>query len=444
MKLWQKSTPLNKKIETFTIGKDRELDLLLAPYDVQGTLAHITMLTSIGLMEPEELAELKKELQQINRQITANQFEIEEGIEDVHSQIENMLTQKLGDIGKKVHSGRSRNDQVLVDLRLYLRAEIDVLVTDVVELFNVLQSLSEEHKQTKLPGYTHMQVAMVSTFGLWFGAYAEAMTDDLHLVQAAYRIINQNPLGSAAGYGNSFPLDRQMTTTLLGFDNLSYNSINAQLGRGKTEMSLAFAMAALSSTLGKLAMDICLFSNQNYGFVSLPDEFTTGSSIMPHKKNPDVFELIRARCNQLQALPNEILMMTSNLPHGYHRDFQILKENLFPAIQSMKSVLQISALALQNIEVKKNLLEDDKYKLLFTVEAVNQAVLQGIPFRDAYQKIGKQVEEGNFDFKGQLKHTHEGSIGQLNNDEIKNKMEKIVLDFGFEKYRQAISKLIEN
>ncbi|MEO1629111.1 MAG: argininosuccinate lyase [Bacteroidota bacterium] len=420
-----------------------ELDLQLASFDVLGTLAHIRMLETIGLLAAEERHQLDQQLQLIYESVLAGQFRIEEGIEDVHSQVELQLTKALGDIGKKVHSGRSRNDQVLVDLRLFFRAQLQALVADVQELFDTLIQLSEQHKDVLMPGYTHMQVAMVSSFGLWFGAYAEALSDDLQTALAAWKVINQNPLGSAAGYGNSFPLDRQMTTDLLGFSSLSYNVINAQMGRGKSELLLSFAMAAIANTVGKLAMDICLYSNQNYQFLSLPDAFTTGSSIMPHKKNPDVFELIRARCNQLQALPNEILLLTNNLPSGYHRDFQLLKENLFPAIQHLQDCLQMSRLALQEIRINPQLLDDPKYRYLYTVEAVNEQVLQGVPFRSAYQKIGQSIEKGTFDYQGDIRHTHEGSIGRLCNEQIQQKMAELCQQFDFEVVNRALTSLLK-
>ncbi|MEM9916559.1 MAG: argininosuccinate lyase [Bacteroidota bacterium] len=446
MKLWQKSAAaedtLLQKIEAFTIGKDRELDLQLAQYDILGTLAHIRMLEKIGLLEATERQQLDTALSTIHQSVLDGTFEIEEGIEDVHSQVELQLTRQLGDIGKKVHSGRSRNDQVLVDLRLFFRAEIEAIVEATSGLFDTLLQRSEQHKDVLMPGYTHMQVAMVSSFGLWFGAYAEALTDDLQMGLSAWNIINQNPLGSAAGYGNSFPLDRQMTSDLLGFEQLSYNVINAQMGRGKSELAISFAIASLASTLGKLSMDICLYSNQNYNFLSLPKAFTTGSSIMPHKKNPDVFELIRARCNQLQALPNEILLLTSNLTNGYHRDFQLLKENLFPALQHLKDCLRIATMAIKEIQINERLLDDPKYQYLFTVEAVNEEVLKGTPFRAAYQQIGQAIEEGRFQYNGHINHSHEGSIGNLCNDKIQAKMTQLIKHFGFEKVKTRLQALL--
>ena len=435
MKLWQKEYSVDKAIETFTIGKDHELDLYLAKYDIQGSLAHAAMLRHIGLLQSDEYQSLAFELKNLYREVEAGNFIIEEGVEDVHSQVEFLLTKKLGDTGKKIHSGRSRNDQVLVDLRLFFRAEIKTITDQTVALFQQLIQLSEIHKAVLMPGYTHMQVAMVSSFGLWFGAYAESLTDDMQLLQSTYKIVNQNPLGSAAGYGSSFPLDRSMTTQLLGFDNLNYNVVHAQLGRGKTELFLSFALAAFGSTLGKLAMDICLFMNQNFGFISFPDELT--------KKNPGVLELIRSRCNQLQSLPQQISLMTSNLMSGYHRDFQLLKEVLFPALEYLKDCLGIATYALGQIKVKINLLEDEKYKYLFSVEEVNREVLNGLPFRDAYQKIGAAIEAGEFKPDKNIQHSHEGSIGNLCLDKIEAKMKKVLAGFEFEKAEKAIQKLLD-
>ncbi len=442
MKLWQKGTRINKRIENFTVGKDRTLDLYLAKYDILGSLAHIEMLESIGLLKKEELAQLQKELKILYQAADKGDFVIENGIEDVHSQIELMLTKKLGTIGKKIHSGRSRNDQVLVDLRLFFRAEIKVLAIAVNNLFDTYIQLSERHKEVLMPGYTHLQVAMVSSFGLWFGAYAESLIDDLRLLQSIYQIINQNPLGSAAGYGSSFPLNRTMTADLLGFDGLNYNVIHAQLGRGKSELFLSFALAAIGSTLGKFAMDACLYTNQNYDFIRFPDELTTGSSIMPHKKNPDVFELIRAKCNKLQSLPTEISMTTNNLPTGYHRDFQLLKECLFPAIWDLKDCLEIANYMLQNIQIKTNIVEDDKYKYLFSVEEVNRLVLEGLPFRDAYKKVSEAIEMGSFTPNITVKHSHEGSLGNLCSDKIQQKRDLVWNSFQFEKAEQALASLI--
>jgi argininosuccinate lyase len=443
MKLWQKDFTIEKTIEDFTVGKDRELDLWLAKYDIQGSLAHIKMLESIDLLEKEELAVLEKALKSIYKTAENGEFVIEDGMEDVHSQVEYMLTKDLGDVGKKVHSGRSRNDQVLVDLRLFIRAEIQEITTLTQALFNQLITLSEQHKNTLMPGYTHTQVAMVSSFGLWFGAYAESLVDDLMLLQSVYKINNQNPLGSAAGFGSSFPLNRTMTTELLGFDDLNYNVVHAQLGRGKTERFLSYSMASIASTLGKFAADVCLYINQNFDFIAFPNELTTGSSIMPHKKNPDVFELIRARCNQLQALPNEISLVTTNLISGYHRDFQLTKETLFPAIENLKSCLKIADFALQNIIIKSDILNDDKYKYLYSVEEVNRLVLSGVPFRDAYKIIGESIENGSFEPETTVKHSHEGSLGNLSNDKIQAKMDKVLKSFEFEKVDKVIAELLK-
>ncbi len=422
MKLWQKNQSVNQLVERFTIGRDPEFDLLLARYDIQGSVAHAQMLAVIGLLEPAELAALQSELGKLAAKVEAGEFVIEPGVEDVHSQVELELTRALGDTGKKIHSGRSRNDQVLVDLRLFFRAEIREIAELVQQLFEVLMTRSEASKEILLPGYTHTQVAMVSSFGLWFGAYAETLTDDLRLLRAVYDIINQNPLGSAAGYGSSLPLNRRMTTELLGFHDLNYNAVHAQMGRGKTEQYLSFALAALGATLGKLAADICLFSSQNFDFLKLPDAFTTGSSIMPHKKNPDVFELIRAKCNLLQNVPQRVFAVTANLISGYHRDFQLLKEQIFPAIADLKDCLALAIYCLPEIQLRENILNDEKYKLLYTVEAVNREVLDGLPFREAYKKIGEQVENGTFEFSGHLNHTHEGSLGNLCLEEIRRKM----------------------
>ncbi len=442
MKLWQKDFQIEKTIENFTVGQDRALDLWLAKYDIQGSLAHIKMLESIGLLTKEELIALEKTLKIIYQTAKNKTFIIEEGMEDVHSQVEYMLTKTLGDIGKKIHSGRSRNDQVLVDLRLFIRAEIREITSLTKALFDTLIQLSETHKDKLMPGYTHTQIAMVSSFGLWFGAYAESLVDDLTLLQSVYKINNQNPLGSAAGFGSSFPLNRTLTTELLGFDNLNYNVIHAQLGRGKTERFLSYAMASVASTLGKLAADVCLYINQNFGFIAFPNELTTGSSIMPHKKNPDVFELIRARCNQLQALPNEISLLTTNLISGYHRDFQLTKETLFPAIENLKSCLKITDFALKNIIIKTDILNDDKYNYLYSVEEVNRLVLSGIPFRDAYKIVGEAIEKGDFNPETAVNHTHEGSLGNLCNDEINAKMEKVWQGFNFEKVDKIIEELL--
>ncbi len=429
-KLWEKGIETDAFIEAFTVGKDRELDLELAKYDVEGTIAHITMLESVGLLEKDELKLLTNELNKIRIEIIEpGDFKIEEGVEDVHSQIELMLTRKLGDIGKKVHSGRSRNDQVLVDIKLFLRAEIIEITSLTQKLFNTLIEKSEENKEILLPGYTHTQAAMPSSFGLWFGAFAESLVDDLVLTQAAYTIVNQNPLGSAAGYGSSFPLNRTLTTELLGFGDMNTNVVYAQMGRGKAEQTMSYAMAGLAGTLNKLASDICLYNSQNFAFLKLPDELTTGSSIMPHKKNPDVFELIRAKTNILRSLPTTISTLTANLTSGYHRDFQLLKEVLFPAIKELKDCLFITDYSVSKITVREDILGDPKYRLIFSVEAVNELVLNGVPFRDAYLQVGKQIQDGSFQAPTELKHTHEGSIGNLGNNKIKARMKVIMQSF---------------
>jgi argininosuccinate lyase len=442
MKLWEKGTPVNEVIEAFTVGRDRELDLYLAESDVLGTIAHIIMLESVGLLSAEELVILRKELSAIYKTIQDGEFTIEPGVEDVHSQIEYLLTQRLGETGKKVHSGRSRNDQVLVDLRLFTRDNILDLATAVKYLFEGLQQQSESYKDVLLPGYTHLQIAMPSSFGLWFGAYAEALADDMQLLLSAYRINNQNPLGSAAGYGSSFPLNRTMTTQLLGFDDLNYNVVYAQMGRGKVEKITAFAMSNLASTLSRMATDLCLYMSQNFGFITLPDELTTGSSIMPHKKNPDVFELLRARCNMLQQLPNEIGAILANLPSGYFRDMQMIKESFLPAFGEMQTILDIAAFMIKKVNVRKDILSDPKYSYLFSVEAVNEAVLQGVPFRDAYKLVGKQIADGTFNPPVELHHTHEGSIGNLCNKEIALKFQKIFQSFELEKIKAVKNNLI--
>lgn len=442
MKLWQKDKGSLKSVETFTVGKDRELDMHLAPFDVLGSLAHIRMLESIGLLTSDELKKLSDELKLIYKRIEAGDFKIEEGVEDIHSQVEFELTKKLGDAGKKIHSGRSRNDQVLVDIKLYLRDEIELVVKSVNSLFGLLQTQSEKYKQHLLPGYTHFQLAMPSSFGLWFGAYAESLVDDVVTLEAAYRVVNKNPLGSAAGYGSSFPLNRKLTSELLGFDNLNYNVVYAQMGRGKTERIVANALANVAATLGKLSSDACLFLNQQFGFISFPDELTTGSSIMPHKKNPDVFELIRARCNQIMALPNDIALATANLPSGYHRDLQLLKEMLFPSIQHLKDCLAMMQLMLKNVQVKENILADDQYKFLFSVEEVNKLVLGGMPFREAYQKVGRDIEQGNYSPSRTVNHTHEGSIGNLCTAEIAMMMQEALSRFRFEQVHEAVRKLL--
>jgi len=442
MKLWDKGISVNKKIEEFTVGRDRELDVLLAPFDIMGTIAHITMLESVGLLSKSDLDQLIPELKALYIKSEKGEFEIEEGIEDVHSQVELLLTRKLGDIGKKVHSGRSRNDQVLLDLKLYIRHRIHDVVIAVNSLFEVLQAKSEEHKDVLIPGYTHLQVAMPSSFGLWFGAFAESLVDDLHMLQAAWKTANQNPLGAAAGYGSSFPLDRKLTTQLLGFDDLNYNVVYAQMGRGKTERTVAYALSSIATTVGKLAIDGCLYTSQNFGFLKLPDELTTGSSIMPHKKNPDVFELLRARCNRLQVLPESIGMITANLPTGYFRDLQLIKEQFLPAFDELIDCLEIATFAIKNIKVTRDVMKDEKYQLAFSVEEVNKLVLQGVPFRDAYKQVGEQIQKGTFETDYRVKHTHEGSIGNLCTSEIKNKKELVISEFSFNEVANAVEKLV--
>ena len=442
MKLWQKDKASLKEVEKFTVGNDRDLDIYLAPFDVLGSLAHTKMLESVGLLTKDELIVLEVALKEIYQQIFKGNFQLDEGVEDIHSQVELMLTHKLGDTGKKIHSARSRNDQVLVDLKLFLRSEIEKLVHSTKEFFDLLILQSEKYRANLLPGYTHLQLAMPSSFGLWFGAYAESLVDDLITLEAAYRVVNKNPLGSAAGYGSSFPINRTMTTNLLGFEDLNYNVVYAQMGRGKTERIVASALANIAASLSKLSMDACLYLNQNFAFISFPDELTTGSSIMPHKKNPDVFELIRAHCNRILALPNEIMLMTVNLPSGYQRDLQLLKEHIIPAFENLQSCLQMAGLMLSNIQVKKDLLRDEKYKYLFSVEEVNKLVLQGIPFRDAYKKIGLDIEAGNFNYTPATAHTHEGSIGNLCNKQIQQMMENVIEKFNFSKVNSAIEKLL--
>lgn len=442
MKLWQKETAVEQSVEKFTVGNDQEMDLHLASFDVLGSLAHTQMLESIGLLTKKELSLIQKELKQLYKEIQADDFKIDAHVEDIHSQIELLLTQRIGEAGKKIHSGRSRNDQVLVDLKLYFRSEIKKIVEGTQELFKLLIQLSNTHKDVLMPGYTHLQIAMPSSFGLWFGAYAESLVDDLELMLAAWKVCNKNPLGSAAGYGSSFPLNRTLTTELLGFETLNYNVVYAQMGRGKTERILAQGMSTIAATLAKMAMDACLYMSQNFGFISFPDELTTGSSIMPHKKNPDVFELIRSRCNKIQALPNEIALMTTNLPMGYHRDLQLLKENLFPAFRSLNECLQMTVLMLSNIRINSTILDDPKYDYLFSVEVVNNEVLKGVPFREAYKNIGLSIENGSFRPIKEVKHTHEGSIGSLQNNEIKNLFEKVIAEFGFNKVDKALKDLL--
>lgn len=445
MKLWQKYTDevSNNSVDKFTVGKDRELDLQLAPFDVLGSLAHCKMLTSVGLIPADEAVELEAALKNIYAEIVDGKFVLEAGVEDVHSQVEMLLTERLGDIGKKIHSARSRNDQVLVDLKLFLRSEIEILVGTTQRLFDLLITQSERYKMQLLPGYTHLQLAMPSSFGLWFGAYAESLVDDLVTLQAAYRVVNKNPLGSAAGYGSSFPINRTLTTNLLGFDDLNYNVVYAQMGRGKTERIVASAMANIAATLSKMSMDACLYLNQNFSFISFPDHLTTGSSIMPHKKNPDVFELIRSHCNRLQALPNEIMLMTTNLPSGYHRDLQLIKEHIIPAFDNLKDCINMAVLMLSHVEVKDDLLKDEKYRYLFSVEEVNKLVLQGVPFRDAYQQIGKQIDAGEFKYDTDLQHTHEGSIGNLGNEHIRRQMDAVLESFNFSKVNTALQELLQ-
>lgn len=443
MKLWQKDTASLKEVEAFTIGRDRDMDRHLAAFDVLGSLAHTQMLTSVGLLTKAEGEQLQAELKTIYRQIEKGEFCLQDDVEDIHSQIELLLTQKLGDTGKKIHSARSRNDQVLVDLKLFLRYELEQLVNSILPLFDLLQTQSEHYKEYLLPGYTHLQLAMPSSFGLWFGAYAESLVDDMVVIKAAFDVVNKNPLGSAAGYGSSFSIDRRLTTRLLGFDDLNYNVVYAQMGRGKTERIVAQALASVADTLAKLSMDACLYLNQNFGFISFPPELTTGSSIMPHKKNPDVFELIRSYCNRIKALPNEIMMMTTNLPSGYHRDLQLLKEHLFPSFTVLRDCLEMTGLMLSHMEIKKNILADEKYKYLFSVEEVNKLVNAGMPFRDAYKKVGLDIEAGNFKYDTSLLHTHEGSIGNLCTLEIKNQMQKIVASFPFATVQEALQNLLK-
>jgi argininosuccinate lyase len=442
MKLWDKGTTVNELIENFTVGKDREMDLYLAKFDVLGSLAHAKMLQSINLLSVSELAQLQAELVAIFKVIENGEFLIEEGVEDVHSQVELMLTRKLGDVGKKIHSGRSRNDQVLLDLKLFTRSEIQKLVGAVNELFGKLMTKAEANQQTLMPGYTHLQVAMPSSFGLWFSAYAESLVDDLVLLQAAYKITNQNPLGSAAGYGSSFPLDRQMTTDLLGFDSMNYNVIYAQMGRGKMEKTVAFALSSVAATISRFAFDVCLFMSQNFGFVSLPDELTTGSSIMPHKKNPDVFELVRSHCNKIQAIPYQISLMTNNLPSGYFRDLQLLKEVFLPAFGELNDCIAIAGFAIDNMKINKTIMDDERYKYAYSVEDVNKLVKQGIPFRNAYKQVGSQINNGTYRPTKEVNHTHAGSIGNLCLDEIADKMVALAESFGFDQVEEAYSNLL--
>ncbi len=450
MKLWQKDKTSLAEVEKFTVGNDREFDLQLAPFDILGSIAHTIMLESVGLLTKEEKEVLIKELRAIYQTTLPTHppiaigapFTIHPDVEDIHSQIELLLTQKLGDVGKKIHSARSRNDQVLIDIKLFLRNELEESVKAIHSLFDLLQSQSEKYKEYLLPGYTHLQLAMPSSFGLWFGAYAESLVDDVTTIKAAYDVVNKNPLGSAAGYGSSFPINRKLTTELLGFDDLNYNVVYAQMGRGKAERIVAQSLANVADTLARLSMDACLYLNQNFGFISFPAELTTGSSIMPHKKNPDVFELIRSHCNRIKALPNEIMLMTTNLPSGYHRDLQLLKEHLFPAFKTLKDCIEMAGLMLSNIEIKKDILDDEKYKYLFSVEEVNKLVNTGIPFRDAYKKVGLDIEAGQFNPDTSLHHTHEGSMGNLCTAEIKRMMDEVITSFDFHRVQVQMDKLL--
>lgn len=442
-KLWEKNFEVNAEIERFTVGRDRELDIYLARYDVLGSMAHIKMLQSIGLMEKDELDALLAELRNIYRDCTDGRFVIEDGVEDVHSQVELLLTRRLGDMGKKIHSGRSRNDQVLVDLKLFIRHELREIADGVMTLFGELQEKSGQFKDVLMPGYTHLQIAMPSSFGLWFGAYAESLADDMLFLQAAYRMANRNPLGSAAGYGSSFPLDREMTTRLLGFSSMDYNVVYAQMGRGKTERNVAFAMASVAGTLAKMAFDACLFNCQNFGFIRLPKECTTGSSIMPHKKNPDVFELIRAKCNKLQALPEQITLIMNNLPVGYFRDLQIIKEVFLPAFGELKDCLRMAAYIISKMEVNRNILDNPMYDPMFSVEEVNRLAAAGMPFRDAYRKVGMEIENGTYHADRNICHTHEGSMGNLCNDRIAELMKSVYDGFGFSRAEEAEKELLK-
>ena len=441
-KLWEKNFEVNKEIERFTVGRDREMDLYLAKYDVLGSMAHITMLQSIGLLEADELAQLLAELKNIYAEAESGNFVIEDGVEDVHSQVEMLLTRKLGDMGKKIHSGRSRNDQVLVDLKLFTRDELRHIADEVKSLFDELIAKSNQYKAVLMPGYTHLQIAMPSSFGLWFGAYAESLADDMLFLQAAYKMTNRNPLGSAAGYGSSFPLNRQMTTDLLGFDTMNYNVVYAQMGRGKMERNVAFALASVAGTLAKMAFDACMFNSQNFSFVKLPKECTTGSSIMPHKKNPDVFELIRAKSNKIQSLPQQVMLIMNNLPCGYFRDLQIIKEVFLPAFGELKDCLQMAAYIINKMEVNEHILDNPIYDPMFSVEEVNNLAAAGMPFRDAYKKVGLEIEAGTFRADKNIHHTHEGSIGNLCNDRIATLMENTLDGFGFERMDEAVSSLL--
>lgn len=441
-KIWEKNVQADQRIEKFTVGRDREMDLCLAKYDVLGSMAHIRMLESVGLLQADELEVLLLVLKEIYQTIEDGAFVIEEDVEDVHSQVELLLTRKLGDVGKKIHSGRSRNDQVLVDLKLFARAELMEITGQVNDLIETLIEQSNRYKHVLLPGYTHLQIAMPSSFGLWFGAYAESLADDLQLLLSAWKITNRNPLGSAAGYGSSFPLNRQMTTDLLGFESMNYNVVYAQMGRGKMERTVANAMASVAATVSKLAFDACLYNSQNFGFIKLPEEFTTGSSIMPHKKNPDVFELTRAKCNKIQSVPQQIMMITNNLPSGYFRDLQIIKEVFIPAFAELKDCLDMTTLMMSQLQVNEHILDDPKYDLIFSVETVNKFTLDGVPFRDAYKQVGLDIEAGNFNPDKAIQHTHEGSIGNLCNDEILAYKNEIIGQFGFDSVKRAIDKLL--
>ena len=443
MKLWDKGTDVNKAIEIFTVGRDRELDLLLAPYDVLGSIAHTIMLESVNLLGKDELEQVHKGLVSIYKNIEKGNFQIEDGIEDVHSQVELLLTRSLGDVGKKIHSARSRNDQVLLDLKLFSRAKIADLAEGTRVLFDKLISLSTRYKDVLLPGYTHLQVAMPSSFGLWFGAYAESLSDDIQVLLSAYKIVNQNPLGSAAGYGSSFPINRELTTKLLGFEQLNYNVVYAQMGRGKVERNVAWALGNLASTISRMAYDLCIFMSQNFGFISLPDEFTTGSSIMPHKKNPDVFELLRAKCNKVQALANELTMVSNNLPSGYFRDMQIIKESYLEAFDYMIDCVGVAAFIMDKVQVHDNILNKDIYQYLFSVEEVNKEVLDGVPFRDAYKKVGSAINNGDFNPSTEINHTHAGSIGNLCNDAITDKFNSVFMQFQFETAKLAEANLLK-
>ena len=440
--IWDKGKPVNEMIQRYTVGRDREMDMLLAKSDVIGSLAHITMLQSIGLLEADELKVLSGGLKDIMEIIEKGEFTIEEGVEDVHSEVELLLTRKFGDMGKKIHSGRSRNDQVLVDLKLFTRDRLHSLVNSVKSLFDILIRQSERFKEVLLPGYTHLQIAMPSSFGLWFGAYAEALVDDMLQIQAAYRMVNRNPLGSAAGYGSSFPLDRQMTTDLLGFESMNYNVVYAQMTRGKMERNVAYALASVAATISRLAYDACMYSSQNFGFIKLPDDCTTGSSIMPHKKNPDVFELTRAKCNLIQSIPQQITLMTNNLPSGYFRDMQMVKELFLPSFDMLEDCITMTAYMLEHIKVREDILSDPRYDAIFSVEEVNRLVLEGVPFREAYRQVGAAIEKGTFKADRNLHHTHEGSMGNLCNDRITGLMDKLISEFRFESSDAAVSRLI--